>query len=121
MAAGEENGIGMQLTSVPYENAVVNHHSGMHHAVRADTTSSADTDPGTDRGACTHHSPLINHSRWMDPCRRPAAWNQLIQSFRKRQARVREHCKGNIALTCRIDQVLLVREQKSTRTALPNL
>ena len=111
----------MQLTAIPHKDAVVNHHSGMHHTIRPDAAASADADPGTDRRACPNHSPLIDHSRWMNLGRWPAAWNQLIQSFRKGQARVGEHRKGNLTLNRTINQILLIRQQKSPNTALPQL
>jgi len=116
-----KDGIGMQLTAIPYNDPVVNHDSGMQHTVCADTTACADAHPGADRRACTDHSPLIDHRCWMNLSRGPVAGHQLVQGFRKRQSRVRENGEGDAAFTGPINQVLLIGEQKSTRTGLSQL
>ena len=116
-----KDGIGMQLTAIPHNDPVVNHDSGMQHTVRADATACTDAHPGADRRACTDHSPLIDHRCWMDLGRGTVAGHQLVQGFRKRQARVGENGEGNAAFTGPINQVLLIGEQKSTRTGLSQL
>ena len=111
----------MQLTVIPHNDTVVNHDSGMQHTVRADATACTDAHPGADRSACTDHSPLVDHRCWMDLGRGAVAGHQLVQGFRKREARVGEHGERDAAFAGPINQVLLIGEQKSTRTGLSQL
>ena len=109
-----EHGVGMQLTPLTHLHIVVDHHSWVNDAIRANPARRADADAWGDKGSRANHRPLIHHCGGMNLRQRAQPWMKPLQRFSKGQAWIGQHRKSNAPFPGALDQIGLVGKQKSS-------